>query len=99
MWHYILLTFDGQRLIAAFYLYPSAWPESINRFKMAAIVRSDLDVPEKGMSHFNGLGALKAVLIIGTDYRKIDNTLYRYYTGRVTRTCIPTPVIRSRLTQ
>ena len=30
------------------------------------------------MSHFNGLGALKAVLIIGTDYRKIDNTLYRY---------------------
>ena len=30
------------------------------------------------MSHFNGLGALKAVLIIGTDFRKIDNTLYRY---------------------
>ena len=51
------------------------------------------------MSHFNGLEALKAVLIIGTDYRKIDNTLYRYCTGRVTRTCIPTPVIRSRLTQ
>ena len=24
------------------------WPESINRFKMAAIVRFDLDVPEKG---------------------------------------------------
>ena len=51
------------------------------------------------MSHFNGLGALKALLIIGTNYRKIDNTLYRYCTGRVTRTCIPTPVIRSRLTQ
>ena len=51
------------------------------------------------MSHFNGLGALKAVLIIGADYRKIDNTLYRYCTGRVTRTCIPTPMIRSRLTQ
>ena len=30
------------------------------------------------MSHFNGLGALKAVLIKGTNYRKIDNTLYRY---------------------
>ena len=51
------------------------------------------------MSHFNGLEALKAVLIIGTDYRKIDNTLYRYCTGRVTRICIPTPVIRSQLTQ
>ena len=24
------------------------------------------------------IGALEAVLIIGTDYRKIDNTLYRY---------------------
>ena len=30
------------------------------------------------MSHFNGLGALKAVLINGTNYGKIDNILYRY---------------------
>ena len=29
------------------------------------------------MSHFNGLEALKVVLIKGTNYRKIDNTLYR----------------------
>ena len=28
------------------------------------------------MSLFNELGALKAVLIKGTNYRKIDNTLY-----------------------
>ena len=33
---------------------------------------------KKFMSHFNGLGVLKAVLIKGTNYRKIDNTLYRY---------------------
>ena len=39
------------------------------------ILLSEVNCP---MSHFNGLGALKAVLIIGTDYRKIDNILYRY---------------------
>ena len=33
---------------------------------------------KKFMSHFNGSGALKAMLIKGTNYRKIDNTLYRY---------------------
>ena len=30
------------------------------------------------MSHFNGLEPLKAVLIKGINYRKIDNALYRY---------------------
>ena len=48
MWHDILLTFDTQRLSARFHQYPSAWSESINRFKMATIVRFELDVSEKG---------------------------------------------------
>ena len=44
MWHYILLPFDNQRLIAPLYECPS---KSINQFKMATIVRFNLDVSEK----------------------------------------------------
>ena len=47
MWHFILLTSDAQRVSAPLYEYPPAWSKSINQFKMAAIVRCDLDVSEK----------------------------------------------------
>ena len=30
-----------------FFKYPSSWPERIKRFKMAAIIQFDLDVPKK----------------------------------------------------
>ena len=43
-----------------------------------SLVRPHLEYAVTVMSHFNGLGALKAVLIKGTNYRKIDNTVYWY---------------------
>ena len=52
--------------------------EKVTVIPLCSFCDSHLSMYQVSMSHFNGLGALKAVLIIGTDYRKIDNTLNKY---------------------
>ena len=44
IWHVILSPFGRQRASAHFFKYPSSWSDRINKFRMAAIIRFDLDV-------------------------------------------------------
>ena len=44
IWHYILLPVGRQRASAHFFKYPSSRSERIKRFKMAVIIRFDLDI-------------------------------------------------------
>ena len=44
IWHYVLSPFGFQRASAHFFKYPSSWSERIKGFKMAAMIRFDLDI-------------------------------------------------------